>query len=127
VRGSDQRARLLVDGRDVAPVLVADTVAARARGMLARRRLPPALLLRPANSVHGVVMVRTLDVALLDDDMTARAVLRLRPFGLTRPRRGVRSVLEAPRGSFAAWGLTVGSRVTVDQAARRQPEGSGAR
>jgi uncharacterized protein len=71
-------------------------------------------------------MVRTLDVALLDDDMTARTVLRLRPFGVTRPRRGVRSVLEAPRGSFAAWGLVVGSRVTVEQDARRQPEGSAA-
>lgn len=105
--------RLLVDGRDVAPVLVADTAATRLRGMLARRPLPPALLLRPANSVHGVGMTSALDVALLDDQMLVRAVLRLRPFGMTRPRRGVRSVLEAPRGRFAAWALRVGSRVEV--------------
>jgi uncharacterized membrane protein (UPF0127 family) len=106
-------ARLLVDGREVAPVLVADTALARLRGMLGRRVLPPALLLRPAGSVHGVGMLQTLEVALLDADLQVRRVLRLRPFGMTAPRRGVRSVLEAPVGSFRRWGLEVGSRIAV--------------
>ncbi len=110
--------RLLVDGREVAAVLVADTALARLRGMLGRRVLPPALLLRPANSVHGVGMVQALDVALLDDDLQVRRVVRLRPFGMTLPRRGVRSVLEAPVGSFRDWGLAVGSRLAVLPAER---------
>lgn len=105
--------RLAVDGRDVAPLLVADTALTRLRGMLVRRPLPPALLLHPASSVHGLGMTRVLDVALLDDARVVRAVLRLRPFGLTRPRRGIRSVLEAPAGAFTGWGLKVGSRVEV--------------
>lgn len=105
--------RLLVDGVDRAPLLVADTPRARLRGMLGRRPLPPALLLRPGNSVHGVGMHATLDVALLDGEQQVVRVLRLRPFGMTRPRRGVHSVLEAPRGSFGQWGLSTGSRIEI--------------
>lgn len=105
--------RLLVDGREVARLLLADTAPARLRGMLLRRPLPPALLLSPASSVHGLGMVETLEVALLDRDMCVRHLLRLRPCGMTRPRRQIRSVLEAPVGSFEQWGLRVGSQVAI--------------
>lgn len=106
--------RLLVDGHDVGPVLVADTASARLRGMLLRRPLPPALLLVPGNSVHGVGMVQVLEVALLDASLQVRRVCRLRPFGMTRPRRDIASVLEAPVGSFARWGLVPGSQLAVE-------------
>jgi uncharacterized membrane protein (UPF0127 family) len=105
--------RLVVDGVQRAALLLADTPVARLRGMLGRRTLPAALLLRPGNSVHGVGMLVRLDVALLDEDDRVVHVLVLRPFGLTRPRRRVRSVLEAPHGSFARWGLSTGSRIEV--------------
>lgn len=104
---------LRVDGREVAVVEVAETAARRARGMLLRRRLPQALLLLRTGSVHGVGMTCALDVALLSDDDVVRRVLRLHPFGVTRPRRGVRHVLEAPAGSFERWGLAVGARLTM--------------
>jgi len=39
--------RLLVDGKAVADAVVADTVLTRTRGLLFRRVLPEALLLRP--------------------------------------------------------------------------------
>lgn len=106
-------AALLVDGREVAVVEIADTAVRRARGMLLRRRLPPGLVLRRTGSVHGVGMTCTLDVALLDDDDVVRRVLRLRPFGLTLPHRRVRHVLEAPAGSFERWGLAAGARLRV--------------
>lgn len=101
--------RLFVDGRDVADLLVADTWARRARGMLARRPLPDALWFVGETGVHGVGMTRALDVALLDRRGVVVATTVLHPFGVTRPRRGVVDVLEAPRGSFDAWSLTVGS------------------
>ncbi|GLY13861.1 hypothetical protein Kisp01_08770 [Kineosporia sp. NBRC 101677] len=105
--------RLHVDGRDVAPLWLADSYWRRARGLLGTRSIPGALLLRPGNSVHGMGMLYALDVALLDDEATVLHVLTLRPFGLTRPRPGVRQVLEANRGSFSRWGLRVGSRITA--------------
>ncbi len=103
--------RLIVDGTDVAALLVADTWSRRARGMLGRRPLPDAMWFVGESGVHGVGMTSTLDVALLDRDGTVLATTRLRPFGMTRPRRGVADVLEAPTGSFARWGLHVGSRL----------------
>lgn len=112
--------RLIVDGRDVAEVVLADTWARRARGMLGRAPLPEAMWFVGENGVHGVGMTRSLDVALLDRDSRVVATTVLRPFGMTRPRRGVVDVLEAPRGSFATWGLQVGSslaRGTADTAA----------
>lgn len=101
--------RLIVDGRDVAELVLADTWGRRARGMLARRTLPEAMWFVGESGVHGVGMTRSLDVALLDGAGRVVATTVLHPFGMTRPRRGVVDVLEAPRGSFDAWGLRVGS------------------
>ncbi len=106
-------AKLWIDGVDAGPVLVADTFWGRLRGMLGRRVLPPALLLRPSNSVHGMGMLAPLDVAVLDDDGVVLAVQVLRPFGFTRTVPGGRQVLEAPTGSFTAWSLAPGTRVTA--------------
>lgn len=108
-------ARLRVDGRDVSALWIADTFVGRARGLLGTRSIEGALLIRPGNSVHGLGMTYPLDVALLDRSMQVRHVLRLRPFGLSRPRRGIRQVLEAEAGAFSAWGLTVGSRLTISE------------
>lgn len=103
--------RLVVDGRSVAEAEVADTAPSRARGLLFRRQLPEALLLRPCSSVHGAWMRVRLDVALLDRDGRVLHAQVLRPWGFSAPRRGVKDVLEAPAGSFERWGLGVGSRV----------------
>jgi uncharacterized protein len=105
--------QLFVDGRAVAPARRADTYVTRLRGLLGTRGLDGALLLSPGNSVHGFGMIYTLDVALLDADLVVRHVLRLRPFGLTRPRRGIRHVLEAERGAFERWDLRVGARIGI--------------
>ena len=111
-------ASLMVDGRSVAEVVVADTAVARARGLLFRRVLPEALLLRPCSSVHGAWMRAPLDVALLSRDMRVLGVQVLRPWGMTVPRRGVTQVLEAPTGSFERWGLRVGSELALGPVAR---------
>ena len=103
--------QLVVDDRPVAEAVVADTVLTRARGLLFRRVLPEALLLRPCSSVHGAWMRVPLDVALLTDDLRVLHAQVLRPWGMTRPRRGVTQVLEAPAGSFERWGLRAGSQV----------------
>ncbi len=109
----DKVARLVVDGVDVAPVVVADTFGRRLRGMLGRHPLPEALILVPSNSVHGVGMRDALDVAVLDRQGAVLAVTVLRPLRLTRTVKHGRQVLEAPVGSFGRWGLGPGSQVSV--------------
>jgi uncharacterized membrane protein (UPF0127 family) len=106
--------RLVVDGQIVASLRLANTYWARLRGLLGTRRCPGALLISPGNSVHGLGMSYSLDVAQLDADLTVRHTTTLLPFGLVAPRRGVRHVLEAERGAFARWGLRIGSRLSVD-------------
>ena len=96
---------LVVDGREVAPLLIAATPWDRARGMLLRRPLPPAMLLTPCASVHGVLMTCSLDVAFLSADGRVLETAVLRPWGLLWPVRRARAVLEAPMGSFTSWGV----------------------
>jgi uncharacterized membrane protein (UPF0127 family) len=109
----------VVDGRDVAPLRLARSPLARLRGLLGTRREtgPPfprgALLLSPANSVHGWGMRYDLDVAQLDADLVVVRTVTLRRGGVIAPVRGVRHVLEAQHGAFEAWSLRPGSRVTV--------------
>lgn len=111
--------RLLVDGRDVAAVRVAASWPARLRGLLgtAAEAGPPfargALLLTPANSVHGWGMRYDIDVAQLDADYVVVRAVRLRRGRLVGARRGVRHVLEAQAGAFAGWDLRAGSHVSV--------------
>lgn len=108
--------QLVVDGRTVAEVVVADTALTRARGLLFRRVLPEALLLTPCSSVHGAWMRVPLDVALLTADLRVAHAQVLRPWAVTRPRRGVTQVLEAPVGSFERWGLRADSQVALGAA-----------
>ena len=105
--------RLLVDGRDVAAVRVATTRRARARGLLGRPPPDGALLFPRTSSVHGVGMRFALDVALCTAPLDVVALAVLQPGGLVLPRRRVRAVLEAPVGSFAHWGLQVGSQLSL--------------
>lgn len=104
---------LRVDGKVVGTAEVADTMLTRARGLLFRRDLPEALVLRPCSSVHAAWMSRRLDVALLSDQGRVLHAQELRPWTASAIRRGVREVLEAPAGSFERWGLREGSRVEV--------------
>lgn len=123
--------RLVLAGQEVCDVVLADTYLRRLRGMLGRPRLPPALLLHPGGSVHGMGMTRSLDVAVLVradpgergrttpvTPMRVAKVSRLRPFGFVAGVKGACATLEAPVGSFERWGLAVGDDVAV-----RRPTG----
>ena len=106
---------LHVDGRRVAPIELATTPGARARGLLGRDHVDGALLLAPASSVHAIGMRFAIDVALCTAELEVLATRTLRPGRLTWPRRRVRAVVEAAAGSFAAWGVDVGSRLSVER------------
>lgn len=103
---------LFVDGAEVGRVRLATSYFARLRGLLGSRPGAIPLLLSPSNSVHAVGMTYTLDVASIDAAGRVVHVSRLRPFGLTRARRGVTCVLEATSGSFQALGVSAGVVLT---------------
>lgn len=103
---------LFVDGAGAGEIRLATSYSSRLRGLLGTRPGGIPLLLAPANSVHGVGMTYTLDVASLDGAGRVRHVSRLHPFGLTLPRRGVTRVLEATSGTFRMLGITEGKILT---------------
>lgn len=111
--------RLIVDGRDVAPVEVAGTSRTRSKGLLGRTGLVGALWLAPARQVHTFRMKFSIDVAHLAKDGTVLHVATMPPGRLGRWVWRSRGVLEAEAGAFAQWGLAEGgtARVTSPGAA----------
>ncbi|MCU1370869.1 MAG: hypothetical protein JWO77_2063 [Ilumatobacteraceae bacterium] len=104
---------LFVDGRAVAPVEVAGTRRARARGLLGRAGIDGALLLPATSSVHTFAMRFAIDIALCTAELEVLRVRTLEPGTLVLPRRAVRTVVEAEAGSFARWQLAAGARLAV--------------
>lgn len=105
---------LLADGREVARVTVARTHREKGRGLLGTGGVRGALWLHGTSSVHMVGMSYAIDVAVLDGDGLVLRTATLRPWtGMTWPRRGARSVVEAAPGALEGWGVRPGVRLTV--------------
>ncbi|CAN5246450.1 hypothetical protein BH23ACT9_BH23ACT9_10610 [soil metagenome] len=110
--------RLVVDGRDLAPLEVAVTATTRRRGLLGRDGLEGALWLAPAKQVHSMRMRFDLDVAFVAADGTVLHVQVLPRGRISRIVWRARGVLEAEHGAFGPWGLATGSRVLLPGSAR---------
>lgn len=109
--------RLLVDGRDVAPLTVARTPAEVRRGLLGTDALVGALWLTRCPSVHMVGMRYPIDVAVVGRTGRVLATRTLRPWwGGTWPLPGRRETLEAPEGALARWAVREGSVLSVGRA-----------
>jgi hypothetical protein len=104
---------LLREGAVLASLEVADTRAARRRGLLGRDAVDGALLLRPARSVHTIGMRFPIDVAWLDGDLTVLRTATMPRNRMSRPVRKARSVVEAEAGAFARWELHVGDALEL--------------
>ncbi|HVM08966.1 MAG TPA: DUF192 domain-containing protein [Acidimicrobiales bacterium] len=104
---------LVRNGDVLASVEVADTFAARLRGLLGRDGIDGALLITPAKSVHTFGMRFPIDVAFVDETMTVIATCTLPPHRLSRTRWRARCVVEAEAGAFERWGLQVGDSLEV--------------
>ncbi len=104
---------LLRDGDVLATVEVASTFAQRTKGLLGRSSYEGALLLPRTRSVHTLGMRFAVDVAICDHQMVVIGVARLRPWRISRPRRGGRQVIEAEAGAFDRWGLRVGDKLEL--------------
>ncbi len=104
----------LVRGEDVLATLdVADSFAARFKGLLGRDGIDGALLIQPAMSVHTLGMKFAIDVAFCDKDLRVLETVCMPPWrvGLIRPK--ARIVIEAEEGAFERWGLAPGDELEV--------------
>ncbi len=92
---------------------VAETVAARTRGLLGRRELPAGegLLIKPTFSIHTFFMRFPIDAVFLDrSGLVVDVVRRLKPWR-TATRLRARAVLELAAGEAERITLRVGERL----------------
>jgi uncharacterized membrane protein (UPF0127 family) len=95
-------------------VVVADTRATRAVGLLSRTALEPgeALWIVPSRGVHTWGMRFAIDVVALDaSGVVIDQVSGLKPWRIRLPRRGTAGVLELPSGTLDASGTVLGHRI----------------
>jgi len=104
---------LLKNDQVLAHVEIADSFGARLKGLIGRRDLEGAILIRPARSVHTVGMRFPIDVAYCDKEMRVLSTLTMRPLRLGWPRPKARAVVEARAGAFERWGLEAGDTLEV--------------
>ena len=104
---------LLRQGDVLATAEVAETFAQRSRGLLGKSSFDGALILPRTRSVHTFGMRFAVDVAVCNKDMVVVGVTTLRPWRMSLPRRGGRSVVEAQAGAFERWGLRVGDQLEL--------------
>lgn len=104
---------LLRDGEVLAALEVAESRRERMQGLLERKGIEGAILIRPARSVHSVGMLFALDVAVCDGDLQVLRTFCLRPGRISRPTLRGRCVIEAEMGSFERWNLRRGDRLEI--------------
>lgn len=101
---------LVVDGRWVAPLEIADGFFTRFKGLLGKPSFDNALLIRgrvPVRSIHTLGMRFPIDVAFCTADLRVVSVLTAKPHQLPPACRlpEATQVLEAEAGAFARWGI----------------------
>ena len=104
---------LLRDGDVVCALEMTETFAERSRGLQGRDGCEGALHLAGARTMHTAGMKFALDVAFLSADLTVVRLVRVPPWRVALPRKGVRSVLAAEAGALERWGVQVADRLEI--------------
>jgi uncharacterized membrane protein (UPF0127 family) len=104
---------LMSDARVLASAELAETRAARRKGLLGRSELDGALVIRPCRGVHTIGMKFAIDVAFVDQDGVVVKTLQMARHRISMPVFPTRTVIEANAGAFARWGLRVGDVIEV--------------
>jgi uncharacterized protein len=106
-------------------VEVADSVLGRLVGLLGKRSLNPdsGVWIVPANAIHTIGMLFTIDVVLIDKNFKVVGVRELvRPFRITRPNLQAESVIELPAHTIFKSRTEVGDQLLVERFEPKRPE-----
>ena len=106
---------LVKDGNVLASLEVAETRAAKTRGLLGRDGIEGAMLFPKTKSVHTFGMRFGLDVAFLDDGNTVMHVISLPPNRVSGFHLHASAVLEAEQGVFGHWGIEPGDVLEISE------------
>jgi uncharacterized membrane protein (UPF0127 family) len=111
------RIRLSSTGQVLAQAQVADTPAARLRGLLGRDGLRPGdgLILDPCSSVHTCFMRFSIDLVFVDRaGAVLRTIANVGPFRFVSGGRRARQTIELPAGTLATVRVVPGDRLRME-------------
>lgn len=104
---------LVHDGRVLASLERAESMRARAVGLLGRRELEGALLIERTKSVHTLGMKFPIDVAFCDEEMRVIRIVTLPKHRVTKFERNAKCVVETEAGRFRHWQINAGDQLEV--------------
>lgn len=104
---------LVSDARVLASVELAETRAARRRGLLGRDDVEGAFVIEPCRWIHTIGMRFAIDVAFLDHEGIVVKTCQMGRHRMALPVWQARSVIEARFGAFERWGLRVGDEIEI--------------
>lgn len=99
---------LVCQARVLSSLNIADTAAARRRGLIGQTEIETPLLIDSCKWIHTFGVKCALDVAYLDEKMQVIKVQQVKPLRVAMPVFGASHVLEASAGTFENWGLVIG-------------------
>ncbi len=108
---------LVCDEQVLATVEVVSRWQQRARGLLGRKTIDNAMLLRPAFWVHTLGMRFSIDVVYLDRDLVVLKTTTMARHRIGMPVWKARAVLEVEAGALARWGIKPKDRLEIRQTA----------
>jgi uncharacterized membrane protein (UPF0127 family) len=99
-------------------VRVADSFLSRMIGLLGKRSLKPdgGVWIAPANSIHTVGMLFSIDLVMIDKDFRVVNVKEMvRPFRIVLPKLRAESVLELPAHTVFRSRTEIGDQLIIDR------------
>ena len=87
---------------------IAETAAARRRGLIGQTEIDTPLLIDSCKWIHTFGVKQPLDVTYLDTKMQVIKISKIKPSRMAMPVLKAKHVLEASAGTFENWGLAVG-------------------
>jgi uncharacterized membrane protein (UPF0127 family) len=104
---------LLRDGDVICALEMTDSFGERAQGLRGRAGCEGGLHLAGARVAHTAGLRIPLDVAFLSGDLVVLRIVRLSPWRMALPRRGVRSILQTEAGALERWGVRVSDQLEI--------------
>ena len=99
---------LLCQAQVLSSLNIADTAAARRRGLMGQTEIETPLLIDCCKWIHTFGVKCSLDVAYLDSEFKVIKVQTIKPRRVALPVFAASHVLEAGAGTFENWGLVIG-------------------
>jgi len=105
------------NNKKIANVIFAESFLSRLKGLMFKKDLNHALVLKPLNennrltsAIHTCFMRIAIDVIFLNENREAYEIKRLKPWNFHIPRSGASYIIELKEGSIEKYKIRIGDK-----------------